>query len=149
MAASTKSSDAGLQQYIRRIDRLDGHGVKVGVTGDAGQQDGVDLLDIAMFNEFGTETIPARPFIRDFAQKNAKALGALMDRTVSLVEKGKPLDVALASLGSVVQEQQQKHVRASKSWAVPNAKSTVRQKGSDVPLVDHGTLVNAIRWEKV
>ena len=71
-----------------------------------------------------------------------------MDRIAARVEAGASLDVALGSLGDFAQKLQQAHVRASKSWATPNAKSTVDQKGSDVPLVDHSTMVNAIRWEK-
>lgn len=149
MAAITKSSGDGLEQYLRQVGALDGRGVKVGVQANAGAQDGVSLLDIAIYNELGTADIPARPFIRDFAQKNERVLGLAMDRVATRVEQGVPIDTGLAQLGEFAQQQQQAHVRASKSWAIPNAPSTVAQKGSDVPLVDHGTLVNAIRWEKV
>jgi len=149
MAAITKSSGDGLEQYLRQVGALDGRGVKVGVQANAGAQDGVSLLDIAIYNELGTADIPARPFIRDFAQKNERVLGLAMDRVATRVEQGAPIDTGLAQLGEFAQQQQQAHVRASKSWAIPNAPSTVAQKGSDVPLVDHGTLVNAIRWEKV
>lgn len=149
MAAITKSSGDGLAQYLKQVDALDGRGIKVGVLAKAGTQDGVSLLDIAIYNELGTQDIPARPFIRDFAQKNERVLGMAMDKVATRVEQGAPIDTALSQLGEFGQQQQQAHVRASKSWAVPNAPSTVAQKGSDVPLVDHGTLVNAIRWEKV
>lgn len=149
MAAITKSSGDGLAQYLKQVDALDGRGIKVGVQAKAGTQDGVSLLDIAIYNELGTQDIPARPFIRDFAQKNERVLGMAMDRVATRVEQGAPIDTALAQLGEFAQQQQQAHIRASKSWAVPNAPSTVAHKGSDVPLVDHGTLVNAIRWEKV
>lgn len=148
MAAVTKSKDMGLAQYLKRVEALDGHGVKVGVQAGSGTQDGVSLVDIAIYNEFGTETIPARPFIRDFAKKNEKVLGAAMDRIAARVEQGASVEVALAQLGEFAQQNQQAHVRASKSWAVPNASSTTKQKGSDVPLIDQGVLVNAIRWEK-
>ncbi len=174
MAAVTKSDNRGMEQYLRQVDALDGRGVKVGIQSDAGDEEGTSILDIAIYNEFGTETIPARPFIRDFAQKNEKALGVAMERMAARVEKGVSVDVALATLGEFAQQHQQAHVRASKSWAVPNAKSTVQAKSrakkggsvislpllrapassaaislqSDVPLIDHGVLVNAIRWEK-
>lgn len=174
MAAVTKSSSKGLDAYVRQVNALDGHGVKVGIQSDAGDEEGTSILDIAIYNEFGTETIPARPFIRDFAQKNEKVLGMAMERVAARVEKGGSVDAALATLGEFAQQHQQAHVRASKSWAEPNAKSTVQAKSrarkggsvisvpllrvqpstagislqSDVPLIDHGVLVNAIRWEK-
>lgn len=174
MAAVTKSNADGLEDYLRQVNSLDGHGVKIGIQSDAGDEDGTSILDIAIYNEFGTETIPARPFIRDFAQKNEKVLGIAMDRVAAKVESGGSVDAALASLGEFAQKHQQAHVRASKSWATPNAKSTVQAKSrakkggsvismpllsvaastanislqSDVPLIDHGVLVNAIRWEK-
>ena len=139
----------GMAQYLKRVQALDGHGVKSGIQANAGQQDGTDILDIALYNEFGTQDIPARPFIRGFQERNAKALGALMDRTANLIAQGKPAGPTLDQMGAVVQQQQQAHVRASKSWAVPNAPSTVKNKGSDVPLIDHAVLVNSIRYEKI
>lgn len=139
----------GMGKYLKQVQALDGHGVKSGIQANAGQQDGTDILDIALYNEFGTQDIPARPFIRGFQDRNKQALGALMDRTADLVTSGKPADPALDQMGALVQQQQQAHVRASKSWAVPNAPATVKQKGSNVPLIDHGVLVNAIRYEKI
>ncbi len=148
MAAITKGNSKGLDAYLKSVQALDGHGVKVGIQADAGTHDGTSILDIAIFNEFGTETIPARPFIRDFAQKNEKVLGVAMDRMATRVEQGVALDSALSQLGQFAQQGQQAHVRASKSWAVPNTASTVKKKGSSVPLIDQAVLVNAIRWEK-
>lgn len=148
MAAVTRSSSDGLDVYVRNVHALDGHGVKVGIQSDAGTHEGTSILDIAIYNEFGTETIPARPFIRDFAQRNERVLGMAMDRVATLIERGTPVDVGLAQLGEFAQNNQRAHVRASNSWAVPNALSTINVKGSDVPLIDDGVLVNAIRWEK-
>ncbi len=172
----TKSDTAGLDAYMARVLALDGHGVKVGVQSDAGSHDGTSLLDIAIYNEFGTDTIPARPFIRDFANKNGKVLGIAMDRMADAVTAGKKsVGDALGTLGEFAQQHQQAHVRKSKSWAVPNKPATIRAKSSSksqglsstpvsmisggsgrlvfgdssIPLIDHGVLVNAIRWEKV
>lgn len=139
----------GMAQYLKQVQALDGHGVKSGIQANAGQQDGTDILAIALYNEFGTQDIPARPFIRGFQDRNKQALGALMDRTADLVVSGKQAGAALKEMGSVVQEMQQTHVKASKSWAVPNAPSTVKKKGSDKPLINHAVLVNAIRYEKI
>lgn len=140
-----------MAQYLKQVQALDGHGVKSGIQADTGNyiEGHTDILDVALYNEFGTQDIPARPFIRGFQERNKQALGALMDRTADLVVSGKPAGASLEEMGSVVQEMQQTHVKASKSWAVPNAAATVKKKGSDKPLINHSVLVNAIRYEKI
>ncbi|SSW67305.1 hypothetical protein AVE30378_02555 [Achromobacter veterisilvae] len=149
---STKSTDKGFDQFVRLTRAINGRGVKFGIQADAGKdpETGADLLDIAIFNEYGTETIPARPFMRDFAEKNGKALGQAMERVAGAVQDGQlGVDAALDQLGAFAEKHQRAHVQQSKKWAKPNAPSTVQKKGSDVPLIDQGLMVGAIRYEKV
>lgn len=149
MAAITKSNGDGMEQYLRQVDALDGRGVKVGIQSDAGSHEGTSILDIAIFNELGTEDIPPRPFIRTFAEKNARTLGTAMDRTADTVLRGRTVDIALETLGEFAERQQKAQVINSPAWAAPNAASTIKKKGSAKPLIDHGVMLNAIRWEKV
>lgn len=149
---ATKAIDRGLEQHARLARALNGRGVKFGIQADAGKdpETGADLLDIAVYNEYGTETVPARPFMRDFAEKNGKALGQAMDRMAAAVQGGQlALDAALDQLGTFAEKHQKAHVQQSKKWAKPNAPATVKKKGSDVPLIDQGLMVGAIRYEKV
>ena len=149
---SVKSIDKGLGAHVRLAKAINGRGVKVGIQADAGKDPdtGADLLDIAIYNEFGTEHIPARPFVRDFAEKNGEALGKAMDRMAGAVQDGRMgVDTALDQLGTFAEKHQKEHVQQSKKWAKPNAPSTVKKKGSDVPLIDQGLMVGAIRYEKV
>ncbi|AMG45522.1 hypothetical protein AL520_14515 [Achromobacter xylosoxidans] len=149
---SVKSIDKGLDEHVRLARAINGRGVKVGIQAGAGKdpQSGADLLDIAIHNEFGTEHIPARPFVRDFAEKNGDVLGQAMDRMAAAVQDGNmPVDTALDQLGTFAEKHQKAHVQQSKKWAEPNAPATVKKKGSDVPLIDDGLMVGAIRYEKV
>ncbi|WP_258129236.1 hypothetical protein [Achromobacter anxifer] len=149
---SVKSIDKGLDEHVRLARAINGRGVKVGIQAGAGKdpQSGADLLDIAIHNEFGTEHIPARPFVRDFAEKNGDVLGQAMDRMAAAVQDGNmPVDAALDQLGTFAEKHQKAHVQQSKKWAEPNAPATVKKKGSDVPLIDDGLMVGAIRYEKV
>jgi hypothetical protein len=149
----TKIIDHGFLKFINRRNQIDGHGVKFGIQADAGKGDDgkVDILDYAIINEYGTETIPSRPFMRDFFEKNQPALRAAMDRAVSLVDEGKPVGTVLAQMGGLVEGQQKAHIQNSKSWAAPNAPATIARKRNkaDKPLVDHGLLVGAIRYVKI
>ena len=149
---SVKSIDKGLDEHVRLARAINGRGVKVGIQAGAGKdpQSGADLLDIAIHNEFGTEHITARQLVRDFAEKNGDVLGQAMDRMAAAVQDGNmPVDAALDQLGTFAEKHQKAHVQQSKKWAEPNAPATVKKKGSDVPLIDDGLMVGAIRYEKV
>lgn len=144
-----KYTDLGLDKYIKQMTGLRGRGVKVGIQADAGAQDGVDLLDIAIYNEYGTEHIPARPFMGDFFDKNEKVIGTVMDRMADSVAHGDDIDRALGELGEFVEGGQKEHIQQSKHWAKPNDPSTIRQKGSDTPLIDEGLMLGAVRAQKL
>ena len=138
--------DHGLDQLLRQADALNGSGVKVGIQAGVDSQDGVDMVDIAVFNELGTADIPARPFARNAAEKNRQDIATVMDHLARKVEDGAAdTDTALETLGQWYQGRQQAHIRSGEF--VPNAPATIRKKGSSVPLIDKGKLVNAVRYE--
>ena len=62
--AIVEDVDAGYRQIIERVRRLDGVTVSAGILNNAGvSSKGVPLVDIAIYNEFGTRHIPSRPFV--------------------------------------------------------------------------------------
>lgn len=149
---AAKSIDRGLTAHVRLAKAIHGRGVKFGIQANAGKdpETGADLLDIAIINEFGTEHIPARPALRDFVEKNGQVLDQAMDRAAAAVQEGRiTVDAALDQLGAFTEKHQKAHFQQSKKWAEPNAPSTIAKKGSNVPLIDHGLLVGAVRYEKV
>ncbi|KUE89123.1 hypothetical protein ASL20_09695 [Cupriavidus necator] len=148
---SVKVIDRGLVKYVRDTSRLAGNGVKVGIQAGAGKEpeSGIDILDIAIFNEYGTEKIPARPFVRDFFEKNRAVIGKAMERQAAAVSDGTDAGNAMDVLGLWVEKHQKAHVQQSPAWAVPNAPSTIARKGSSKPLIDHAVMLGAIRYEKL
>lgn len=146
MNNDVRDIDHGFDKLIRGMEGLDSHSVKVGIQSDAGEHDGVDLVDIAVWNEFGTKTIPARPFMRHTAENQADNASKVGDRYVGLVIEGKlnPVEV-YKRIGEWYQGVQRDAVRSG-PW-VPNAPSTIAKKGSSRPLIDTGKMVNAIRYE--
>ena len=114
------------------------------------EQDGVTVLDKAIWNEFGTMRngkphVPARSFIRatfDMHRAEAiKRLTALLRQVVAgkLTEK-----VALERFGLWFQGLIQKRIAAG----IPpeNAASTVKRKGSSKPLIDTGQLRSSVSY---
>lgn len=146
VARAVKVIDRGWNKAIEHANKLARKQVVVGIQAGTGQQDGVDLLDILIYNEFGTRRIPARPVMRSYYDTYAAEIGKESDRASLFILRTGAVDAGLARLGAYLQSGLQAHWRASKSWAVPNTAYTIKNKGSDVPLIDNGVLINAVRW---
>ena len=152
MSVEVKLIDHGLDNIIQQALKLDGEGVKVGIRRGKGSHDGTDILDIAVYNHFGTSSIPARPFISDCAEKNAGQIQEAQKRLVYRVYQGSlGAGGALAQLGAWYTNVQKGHITHG-SW-VPNAESTKKRKmmkrPGDVirPLIDTADMRNAVDWE--
>lgn len=153
MAGNVTVRDLGWRRFKTAARDLDGKGVKVGIRArDAGKQnDGVDVIDIALWNELGTSDgrVPKRPFMRHTADTSKAEVVAAASRWAGMILAGKlSADRALASLGEFYKMKIQATIRGSKAWAVPNAAETVRRKGSSTPLVDQGVMLGTVDWER-
>lgn len=142
---STKLTDMGIDKVLENVIELGGKQVKVGIQAGSGSHDGVDILDIAIYNHFGTRNIPSRPFVSDCFDKNQGQISEAKKRIVYRVMVGMPASTGLAQLGQWYQDVLKGHIRNG-GW-VPNAPATVKRKGSSRPLIDTGQLVNSVRWE--
>lgn len=121
--------------------------MKVGIQAGAGSEGGVDLLDILIYNEFGTGRIPARPVMRSYFDTYQAAIGREADNAALFILRTGAVDAGLGRMGQYLQSNLQAHWRASKTWAVPNSAYTISMKGSDVPLIDNAVLINAVRYQ--
>ena len=133
-------NDFGLADIIGNTQRLNGRVVKVGIQGGSH-----DMVDIAIYNHFGTRHIPARPFMADCAEQNAAQIDEAQRRVVYRVLDGANVDAMLHQLGNWYRDVQRAHIRHG-NW-VPNAPATIRRKGSDRPLIDTGQLVASVGYE--
>jgi len=139
--------DKGWERIHRQAKELEGAGAKVGVFGDATRDDGADMVLIAAANELGTDTIPARPFIRGAYGEHKQDLGSTKDRLVGLVFRG-TIDVerAVGLLGEKHAGQIQEYMTALDK--PPNAPSTIAGKrGSTNPLIDTKQLLRSVTWK--
>ena len=145
---SVQEIDQGWGAIKDQVAKAKGSSVNVGILSDAQPHpdDGADMILIAAANEFGTDTIPARPFIRGAFDANQRRLTQTASRLFGLIMEGKLTSRrALALLGEEHQGQVQEYLQALDT--PPNAPRTVAQKGSSNPLVDEGHLLESIRWE--
>lgn len=147
MGVRVTDIDRGYKKRVKTIRSMGRPSVTVGVHAAEGAgtyEDGrTTVLDVAVWNEFGTSKAPARSFLRawyDGAKGEALRLQNALMRAVARGTLGR--DDALNRLGLWAVGQIQD--RMATSIPPPNAPSTVRRKGSSTTLIDTGQLRTSI-----
>lgn len=87
-------------------------------------------------------TIPSRPFFRTMIAENANGWGSIL---AAQIAGGTSVDGAMQELGKIMIDQLQSSIRAMQD--PPNAKSTVRKKGFNNPLIDTGMMLKSVSSE--
>lgn len=117
--------------------------VTVGVhQDDNARPDQANNAQIGAMNHFGTDRIPARPWL-DVGV--ASASQEVLDTIAEAIEDGEPMDVALNRVGLVAVAGVQNYMDELSSPA--NAPSTVKRKGTDNPLIDTGELKQSVNYK--
>jgi hypothetical protein len=142
--------DTGASKISKQLDILNGHVITIGFQGSTAlvkYPGGPNVATVAMFNEFGTENMPERQFMRRTVSANRQKIGAESARLLGQVATLKLGAMeALDQLGRFVAEAMSAQIDQSKRWATPNAPSTADAKGGDQPLVDTGLMQESITW---
>lgn len=146
MTSRVYSKDHGADALVKVMKSIEQTTLRVGVIeGDAAHGQ-TTVGEVATYQEFGTENIPARSFIRAWYDENVTQNRLAMRAVLRQVTMGKiTLPQAFGQLGSLFVAQIQKRIVAG---IPPELKeSTIRAKGSSVPLVDTGQLKASITYE--
>ena len=142
-----KDVDKGYKKILANIKELGGYEIKIGLMGSE-TVDGVSVVDYAIYNEFGTSRIPARPFMSTTYDRHADETIKYSEFQAGQIINNKVnVSTALQRIGLRYQAKVQATIRDAKSWADPNAPSTIAMKGSSSPLIDTGRMVGAVRYE--
>lgn len=129
------------EKLLKELGQLE---VRIGIQQGETNEDGVDLVDIAMFNELGTVHIPSRPFLRDSVDANGDQINTFLQAMKKELLQDASAEEVLNKIGAfqkgLVQEQ------IVKGDFAPNSEETIRRKGSDTPLVDTGRMRQSINF---
>jgi hypothetical protein len=137
-----------IEQDLRRISKKPY--VDVGVIGNKGaavhKGTKATNAEIASWMEFGTETVPARSFIRGTIDARANEIYRLIKKLLrdSVLGKRPALD-GLKILGLSVVGMIQQFI--SDGIDPPNSPATIKAKGSSTPLIDTGQMRQSINSE--
>jgi len=104
------------------------------------------MAEVAFYNEFGTEHIPERSFLRSTVDANAGKYAKLYEKLMGAVFEGKlTVRQAMGLLGEKARADVRKTIRSD--VPPPNAPATLRRKKSTKTLVDTGQLSQSITYE--
>ena len=132
------------RRYFEALKKLSELEVQVGFQGDQTAEDGTSLAEIAAYNELGTSTIPARPFMKQSFENHEDELRAACERVNAALASSKSVEQALNVLGVTVKGLVQAEI-VDGDFA-ENAPSTIKKKGSDRPLIDTGTMRQSVNY---
>ncbi|MEZ7716403.1 hypothetical protein O3935_00465 [Leptotrichia wadei] len=139
----------GLEKLDKELKYLQTHAVKVGVLGN-GSANGISVQEYAIFNEYGTSKMPARPFFRlsvGTANAQNEIKEYMKQQVEQIIQSGMSAQQAYENLGTFVVQKIKKTI-ASGNFAALNPQ-TVKKKGHSKPLMDTHSLYNSINYEIV
>jgi hypothetical protein len=134
-----------LQQYLAKLAaKLDQPGtLRVGWLENATAPNGDNLGLRAFRLEFGTSKMPPRPFFRNMIAAKAKEWPAAL--ALNLKQTDYNVKLTLERAGEGIKGQLKESI--IDLWAPPLAESTIKRKGFEKPLIEHGDMLNAVAWE--
>ncbi len=139
---TVEDKDRGWKRIKRELSIFNELEIFVGFQGEDGE-----VAEIAAFNEFGTETIPARPFLRLAIDTNKSQIGKAFDEAFNSIVDRKATAIQAANrLGLFGVSIVKKQITTSTTWAEPNAPATIDRKGSSTPLVDTAQMLNSVTY---
>lgn len=118
-------------------------GARAGYYKNQAYPDGLQIAENALIQEYGTDRIPPRPFLRNAFEKGKKRwekhIKENLDPTLSGKKTLKKImqEVALDVQGEIVRS-------IDSSIPPPNAPSTIMRKKSSHTLIDSGTLRSSV-----
>ena len=143
-----------LRRLLREAGKGGVSGVKVGFFSTARYEDGTPVAAVAAWNEFGTKTIPERPFFRNALAESERGVSNILAKGIDT--KKMVVDEQLAGrVGEYVQGEIQAGIIALND--PPNSPKTIAQKrkklhgkkgtgGGETPLIDTGAMLDAVAW---
>ena len=144
------SSGQGVVNRIRQMQQRlsQNKEVAVGLPADSGNHpDGMSLVLLGAIHEFGAPKagIPERSFLRVPLRSAQDELAKVFKQLMKQVAAGDiTFDQALNQLGAKGASISQEAI--AEGINPPNKPATVARKGSSKPLIDTGTLRQAITW---
>lgn len=133
------------KRYFAELKKLEQLEVQVGYWSYGDAYGGTNPIDVAVYNELGTSTIPARPFMKQSFENHESDLQGACDTVNNLISNGSTAEQALVTLGNFCKALVQEEI--VNGGFEPNAPSTIEKKKSKRPLIDTGTMRQSVDFK--
>lgn len=136
------------KRFYAAIKEIAGMEVRVGFQAGEAEHEGVDICEIAAFNELGTANIPSRPFLRNSVDTNMDKISGNLEIWCNGVLYGEmQAHELMTNMGMLMKGLIQEEI--VKGNFAPNSPATIQKKGSDKPLIDTGTMRESVNYQIV
>lgn len=130
---------ADWDRWVERFKKINDAYVTIGVHEDAGNYSGPhapSVVEVALWNEFGTEHIPSRPFLAMAIDEKINQINNWREEAIDkILNEGWSVEKGLDMLGLKVQVLVQNKIKSN--VPPPNAPSTVKEKQRSGVLPKH------------
>ena len=131
-----------LKAALKELDKLE---VAVGYqAGSGSDENGVDICDIAAWNELGTSRMPSRPFMRQSIDNHTGEINAFLQGMEGELAGGADAQTILNEVGVFQKDMIQQEI--TNGSFTPNAPATIARKGSSHPLIDTGRMRQSVNY---
>lgn len=146
---TTVDDDRRFREITKRIIEVSNSSVTIGIHNDAGSYpNGEEIVNVAFWNEFGTESIPERSFIRSTIDENRNELRRMtVDFRDDVLGLRITTNKAMKRIGFMIQELIRAKIKELRD--PPNVPSVAARKpgGRSDPLIDSQLLRRSIGFE--
>lgn len=133
------SGDDGIEKLLNNAKKLDGLSIDAGIFGGFAAQK-------AMWQEYGTIHIPARPFLRNTLYEKGSSFASQATPFLYQIIEGGSTAGLVSGLGSYMSDAIKATIDAGNF--APLAPATVARKGHSKPLIDTGDMYGAITYRQ-
>lgn len=132
-------------KFMAELNWLADRDIHVGFQRGKGvYENGADVADVAMYNEFGTSKIPPRPFMEQSFKRHEQEYVEESEEIFGAMIKGQEVKPLIRKFGEKVKKDIVDEIE--KGEFVPNAPSTVAKKGFNKPLYETGLMEKSISY---
>jgi hypothetical protein len=150
-AKTTVKGQEKVKKLVKEASGFLGAYLTIGVHQESARYPGgEDVVDVMMWNEFGTKTMPARSFIRSTIDENESLINQWRDEAIlNMLDKGWSVRKSLEQLGQRIVLLIQKKIRSNvpPPLADSTAKAKIAKGRSPVTLIDTGQMLRAITYK--
>lgn len=146
MARNVTIIDKGWRRIVNNIRAANRQEVVVGILEGSKNGEGASIAEYAAANEFGTNTIPSRPFMRTAFDENRADIHADIDKQGNRMVTG---EITARTALTIIGQKQASRIQntiTGRDFLPKLAEETIRRKkGSTKTLVDTSAMVNAVQ----